>query len=660
MNLSIGIRVGVGFFAMIVLLAFCGGAGLFGVKQVSSSLLFVSGPARDVTDGGRDTTINLQKEMLVAERILSNDIPLNKGRKILEESREASQSSIESIKATGLLDEELLQQTESLIAQYRGSQLSLLGDFESIMEMRKELLVATNLTLEKVSEAQKAVIAISDEYFLDRRKSEEINDLDVLINEVRIGILMRNYSLQELFEGADPTDQMIKMNNQRKQLVEQLESAVEQMSSHNLKVQSEALDDAFVEMQMLYVQVVIEFTTFIESRKGMGSLIDRVLSSLSDVGLKGEEVMAVEISKVDEVMNTAQTMIIIAAISGVLAAIIALAVTVITVVYPIRNVANNLQMIGAGEGDLNVALPESGAKELKILAEGFNRFVAKIRNTVSGVSSAVDELGSAASSLRDVSDEAALAIARQSDETEQAAAAINEMSATATDVAENAASAATAANSSDQAANQGKQEVDTTIDAIRSQVSQLNSAAEVMEQLARDSQSIGSVLDVINDIADKTNLLALNAAIEAARAGDAGRGFAVVADEVRELASRTQSATTEIQDVINKLQSAATDAVTSMHNSRDFAEQSANQAEKAGSSLTEITRESTTISDMTVQIAQAAEQQADVADTINQNVVTISERALESQDASTRISASTSELTQIAQRLQTLVSEFKY
>lgn len=660
MNLSIGIRVGVGFLAMIILLILCGSAGLFGVSQVSSSLLFVSGPARDVSDGGRETTINLQQEMLVTERILSNDIPLKQGKKMLRESRKASRESLKSIKSTGLIEEQVLVKTESLIAQYRGSQLSLLSDFKTIREQRMQLLEATNNTLDKVAVAQEDVLIKADEHFLDRRKSEELNDLDMMLSEIRVGVLMRNYSLQQLFEGADPTEQMLIMNEQRKQLVDTLDRVLQRLKYHEMTEQSEGLEQSFQQMQQLYVQVVVEFTTFKESRKDMGKLIDRVLVALENVQNKGTEAVTGEISKVDDLVTTADTMIIAAAVGGVLAAIIALAVTIFTVVHPIRNVAKNLQLIGAGEGDLNVSLPESGATELKTLAEGFNGFVEKIRTTVSGVSSAVDELGNAASSLRNVSNDAALAISRQSDETDQAAAAINEMSATATDVAENAASAATAANSADKAADQGKNEVDTTIDAIRNQVNQLNTAAGVIEQLAQDSKSIGTVLDVINDIADKTNLLALNAAIEAARAGDAGRGFAVVADEVRELASRTQSATTEIQDVINKLQSAASEAVTSMHNSRDYAEQSAAQAEHAGTSLNEITRESSTISDMTVQIAQAAEQQADVAETINQNVVTISERARETQDASTRISSSTDELALIAQRLQTLVSEFRY
>ena len=660
MNLSIGFRVGLGFLAMITLLVLCGGAGLYGVTKVSSSLLFISGPARDVTDGASETTAMLQSEMLVTERILSNDIPVKQGKKMLKKYRKASKESMERAKNSGLISEELLTSTQSLIAQYRGAQLSLLSDFQTIRDQRKELLNATNTTLEQLAIAQEDVLIKLDESYLDRRLSEALNDLDMLLSELRVGILMRNYSLQQLFEGADPTEQMLKMNEQRKLLMDTFGRAVQHLKTQGMTKQAESLSGNFDMMQQFYVQVVVEFSSFKDARADMGKLIDRVLVRMEEVEQTGAAAVTVEVNKVDQTVTTADTMIIVAALVGLLAAIVALTVIILTVVRPIRHVASNLEMIGAGEGDLNVSLPERGASELVTLASGFNHFVNKIRVTVSGVSDAVEELGQASTSLRSVSNDAADAISRQSDETDQAAAAIHEMSATATDVADNAASAAQAANTADQAADRGKNEVDTTIKALRSQVSQLNTAADVIGQLAADSQSIGSVLDVINDIADKTNLLALNAAIEAARAGEAGRGFAVVADEVRELASRTQSATTEIQDVINKLQSAASDAVTSMQSSRNFAEQSADQAENAGDSLLEITRESTTISDMTVQIAQAAEQQAGVAENINQNVVRISERARETQDASTRIGASTQELASIAQRLKMLVSEFRY
>jgi len=284
----------------------------------------------------------------------------------------------------------------------------------------------------------------------------------------------------------------------------------------------------------------------------------------------------------------------------------------------------------------------------------------KIKNTVSGVSSTITDLSEATSRLRKISDESAESIQLQSAETEQAAAAINEMTTTANSVANHAGEASKAASSADKSAARGKNQVDNTITTIHEQISQLDIAANVVGQLADDSDSIGNVLDVINGIAEQTNLLALNAAIEAARAGDAGRGFAVVADEVRQLASSTQTATTQIQDVITKLHLAAADAVSTMQSTQNVAKESASQAKLSGESLQEITNESNTISDMNLQIASAAEQQAIVAESINLSVEAISERAKVTKAASDDFRHSTDQLAGLAKRLRGLVTEFKY
>src|SRR5690606_31968978 len=155
-------------------------------------------------------------------------------------------------------------------------------------------------------------------------------------------------------------------------------------------------------------------------------------------------------------------------------------------------------------------------------------------------------------------------IHNQQTETDQVATAMNEMTATVQEVARNAQQAPDAAHRATNEASAGKRVVSQTIDAIDTLANEVQKAADVIHTLEIDSGNIGGILDVIRGIAEQTNLLALNAAIEAARAGEQGRGFAVVADEVRTLASRTQSSTQEIQQMIEKLQSGARQAVSVM------------------------------------------------------------------------------------------------
>ena len=248
---------------------------------------------------------------------------------------------------------------------------------------------------------------------------------------------------------------------------------------------------------------------------------------------------------------------------------------------------------------------------------------------------------------------------QQQSETSQVVTAMNEMTATVQEVARHATEAASAANKADHASVEGKKVVLSTMNAIEALSSEVHSAANVISQLEKDSENIGTVLDVIKGIAEQTNLLALNAAIEAARAGEQGRGFAVVADEVRTLASRTQQSTQEIQAMIENLQVGAQTAVKVMDESRAKAESSVSQAAKAGGSLEDITHSVSLINDMNTQIATAAEEQSAVAEEINRNIVNISEIVDRTADGANQTSIASEELASLAAQLQQLVNQFK-
>ncbi|WP_457441096.1 methyl-accepting chemotaxis protein [Pseudomonas sp. TE3786] len=234
-------------------------------------------------------------------------------------------------------------------------------------------------------------------------------------------------------------------------------------------------------------------------------------------------------------------------------------------------------------------------------------------------------------------------------EVDQVATAFQEMSATAQDVAHNAAQAAEAARSADDASREGLGVIDQTTSAIELLANEMNVAMEEVEGLASSSQQIGSVLEVIRSIAEQTNLLALNAAIEAARAGEAGRGFAVVADEVRNLAKRTQDSVEEIRQVIEGLQNGTREVVSSMGSSHRQAQASVQQVELAVSALQRISNAVGVITDMNLQIASAAEEQSSVAEEINRNVASI-------RDVTESISAQADESAQVSQSLNRLAN----
>ncbi len=326
---------------------------------------------------------------------------------------------------------------------------------------------------------------------------------------------------------------------------------------------------------------------------------------------------------------------------------------------PIKRTVNAMNDIAEGEGDLTMRLDENGKDEIAMLAIAFNRFAAKVRNMVAQVAGSTAQLASAAEELDTITRETTEGVLQQQNETEQVATAMNEMTATVQEVARHAGEAAAFAQSANQESVSGKNIVSETTSVINKLAAEIEQSANVINELESDSENIGSVLDVIKGIAEQTNLLALNAAIEAARAGEQGRGFAVVADEVRTLASRTQKSTEEIQNMIERLQKNSRQAVEVMQASKECAGASVEKASEATTSLIAITQAVTNISDMNVQIATAAEEQSSVSEEINRNISNINDVVRQTAEGTGQISEASSELAQLSNNLQLLVSQFK-
>ena len=347
---------------------------------------------------------------------------------------------------------------------------------------------------------------------------------------------------------------------------------------------------------------------------------------------------------------------------GIISAVAVVLTVALAVLYT-RSILQPLRQVLAinrriAEGDLRVAAQATGRDEMADLMRATVQMQQTLRDTVSHIGEASTQLASAAEEMNAVTDEASRGLQRQNSEVEQAAAAVNEMTAAVEEVARNAASASTSAQQSERSFVLGTARVTETVKAIQSLTDTVSHTSEQIVALAGQAQGIATVVDVIRGIAEQTNLLALNAAIEAARAGEQGRGFAVVADEVRALAHRTQESTREIEQMIGGIQSGSEGAVQAMQRSRDEAAATLEIANEAGAALAEIGRSITEINERNFLIATASEEQAQVARSVDQNLVSIRDLSIQTSAGAHQTAAAAHEVSRLAVDMNRLVGRF--
>jgi methyl-accepting chemotaxis protein len=627
-NVSVNRKLSVGFglvLLLTLLITFTGWNGLSGVISRGDKLGFIA----SVNELTKD--LRLARTDYDTRRGEQGPGAVNDLLGQLENGLKTARTLIEQPADVAMIDQQL-----AAVSQYRQAFSTMIQAGANREDARGKLGATADNAVARVAEVEKSMLqgdSVAD--------FNSVIDLSKLIQQARFQV--RGYTYSGKPEAEQPALDAI--DNALKNL-ESLPSKLPEQHIANLQQATDSLK--------AYRAAVSQFR---DSQVASAAALKRMAEQgdiLLDVSKK---LTASQTIVRDTDAAQAKNMLLLATALALAFGILAAWAITRQIVMPLSQTLKVAERVAAG--DLSHNLISKRQDELGQLQRAMQSMTLGLRELIGGISDGVTQIASAAEELSAVTEQTSAGVNSQKVETDQVATAMNEMAATVQEVARNAEEASEAAVAADQQAREGDKVVGEAIAQIERLATEVGHSTVAMGDLKRESDKIGSVLDVIKSVAQQTNLLALNAAIEAARAGEAGRGFAVVADEVRSLAQRTQKSTEEIEGLIVGLQSGTQQVATILDNSRSLTNSSVELTRRAGGSLENITRTVSAIQAMNQQIAAAAEQQSAVAEEINRSVLNVRDVSEQTSAASEETAASSVELARLGTHLQMLVGRFK-
>lgn len=644
-NLGMAKKLGLGFTLVLLLTALVAAIGVWSLQTIGQRFEGL-------------TSMSTLNSDLLKVRLIEQDYALHADPKAVEAlhaSVDALLAQAAGLKARSASNERVMGDVEQALVAYRQA-------FDEFVELTQTKDLALEMASWSVSsvannlDVLQAGLADDGAYGLKESQGKEGAELIEQAGQVsQVSRLM----LQAMNEARVRLDQSRRADadDAGQGKIEQADQALAEVEKLKTTVKDPGYQTVLNEVAghiASFSEKLGEYTALLAQEKVVYTqLHDRAEQVVSRVN----QAYAAEDQSMQTQLQHSTLLIIGSSALALLVGLIAAWVITRLIVAPLRAVIAVAQQIASG--DLSGRMEVSRRDEIGQLMQAMQQMGNSLSQMVSGLQTGIEQLASSAHSLSSVTEQTTAEVSSQKDETEQVATAMNQMTATVHDVARNAEQAAQAAQTADAKVDSGQQVVRMSLQRIELLATSSNSASASIESLSAQIQNIGTVLSVIQSVAEQTNLLALNAAIEAARAGEQGRGFAVVADEVRALAKRTQQSTEEIERLVSTLRSAAQSSVQQIQQSGELVKLAVSDALETEGALGSIAAAVSLIQQMNQQIAAAAEEQSSVAEEINRSVTSIRASADHSALSMQDNAASSIQLAQLGAQLKGMVGHFR-
>ncbi|ADZ89877.1 methyl-accepting chemotaxis protein [Marinomonas mediterranea] len=656
MSLSVVQRVLLGFGVLLALLLTVAATGFSGINKVEQRLERVTGEVSDIVSSSNKLNDELSKaNSSVLQYLLS----------LTPTTLDSAQQDYGSHK---VLFDSSISHLGSVLANYSELQ-TLIGDINSESETffgianramsnhRKMIVLRDEVNTSKLDLKDSLSFAAEDLGMLE--DDGDTSEVKFAASYVRSQIESLTVTAGDYFDQSD-LDHMQDLRNQMSKNVTAMQGKMQYLDDDSIvELVNEVIDGIANENGV--INKAYEYVSLDQEAESIAAMLGKSMGKMQTnvvALLNGAEVIQ-EQSK-NEATDAATLSKSIVAITVIISVVLAIAVAFWvgrSIRVPLAQVMKVLDVVA--NGDFTSRIKIETKDEFGDLAKWVNSLVDRLREVMGQIDQASNAVNRSSKANYDSAVQTQSMMKQQNEKTTNVASAMTEMAATVNEVAQNAEITLHKIQAVDQSAANSRDKMEHNIGEVESLVNQIESSTEVVNRLDEHSKNIGRILEVIQDIAEQTNLLALNAAIEAARAGEQGRGFAVVADEVRTLATRTHDSTEEIQNVIGQLQKGVKETVSSMQVCRNNAYSSVDEARNVGVALVDLQSLMNEIRDLSTQIATAAEQQSSVAQEINQSVHDIADSSEMASEGAKEGQESCRTVSELASKQQALLAQFK-